>query len=71
MDEGKYPIREDWEEYYKTLEGIRRTGVVNMWCAAPVLQECYPDLDHTEAKDILLSWIENYSTLAAKYGWRN
>ncbi len=23
----KYPIREDWEEYYKFLEAIRRTGV--------------------------------------------
>ncbi len=66
----KYPIREDWEEYYKTLEGIRRTGVVNMWGAAPVLNECYPDLDPTEAKDILLSWIENYNELNEKYGWR-
>ena len=64
------PIREDWEEYYKTLEGIRRCGVVNMWGAAPVLMECYPDLTHEEAKEILLSWISNYDELNKKYGWR-
>ena len=30
MANEKYPIREDWEDYYKTLEGIRRTGICNM-----------------------------------------
>ena len=66
----KYPIKEEWEEYYKTLEGIRRTGVVNMWGAAPVLNECYPNLDKNEARDILCSWITNYDELNQRYGWQ-
>ena len=31
MADTKHPICEEWMEYYKTLEGIRRTGVVNLW----------------------------------------
>jgi hypothetical protein len=67
----KYPIREDWEEYYFTLEGIRRTGVVNMWGAHPYLQACYPnDLSDEEARQILCNWIHNYDKLNEKYGWQ-
>ena len=70
MSENKYPIKKEWEEYYKTLEGIRRTGVVNMWGAAEVLKECCPELDYEEAKSILLSWIENHNELNERFGWQ-
>ena len=70
MSNNTHPIKEEWEEYYKTLEGIRRTSVVNMWGAAPVLMECYPNLSTKESTEILLSWIENYNTLSLTYGWR-
>jgi hypothetical protein len=70
MDEGKYPIREDWEEYYKTLEGIRRTGVVNMWGAAPYLKACYPKMSEAEANEILCNWISNYNELNQRFGWQ-
>lgn len=71
MENNKYPIREDWEDYYKTLEAIRRTGVVNMWGATPYLRECYPDeLTLDQAKEVLLSWIENYKELNEKFGWQ-
>ena len=70
FDKETYPITEEWEEYYKTLEGIRRTGVVNMFGAAPVLNECYPDLTKNEARDILCSWITNYDELNQRYGWQ-
>lgn len=66
----KYPIRIEWTEYYKVLEGIRRTGVVNMWGAAPYLQEFCPELSEQEATNILLSWIENYDELNTMFGWR-
>ena len=67
----EYPIREDWEEYYFTLEGIRRTGVVNMWGASPYLRECFPNkLSNEEAREILCNWIHNYDKLNEKYGWR-
>lgn len=66
----KYPIRAEWEEYYKILEGIRRTGVVNMFGAAPYLAEFCPELSKDEARDILCNWMENYDELNQKYGWQ-
>ena len=29
----KYPIKEEWEHYYKALELIRESGITNMWMA--------------------------------------
>lgn len=69
--EEKYPIREEWEEYYKVLEGIRRTGVCNMWGASPYLKEFCPELSETLAQAVLVNWIHNYDKLNAKYGWRS
>ena len=66
----KHPICEEWVEYYKTLEGIRRCGIVNMWGAAPVLRECFTDLSEQKATDILLSWIANYDELNERFGWQ-
>lgn len=67
----KYPIKEDWEEYYKTLEGIRRTGVVNMWGAAPYLQACYSEtMSDKEAQEILCNWISNYDELNKRFSWQ-
>ena len=67
----KYPIREDWEEYYKTLENIRRSGICNMWGASPYLKVLYPELSSNEANEILCNWIHNYDALNEKYGWRD
>ncbi len=66
----KYPIREEWEEYYKVLEGIRRTGYCNMWGASPYLKACCPELSEKESGEILCNWIHNYSALNEKYGWQ-
>lgn len=68
MWEAQHPIKEEWEEYYKTLERIRRSGIVNMWGASPVLAE-WEGITQGLAKDVLLSWISNYDQLAKKYGW--
>ena len=70
MEETKYAIREDWEEYYKVLEGIRRTGVCNMFGAAPYLKEFCPELSHKESQTILVNWIHNYNALNEKYSWQ-
>ena len=66
----KYPIKEEWEEYYKVLEGIRRTGVVNMFGASPYLKEFCPELSENESKEILCNWITNYNTLNERFGWQ-
>lgn len=71
MENEKYPIKEEWEEYYKVLEGIRRTGVCNMWGASTYLKEFCPELSHKESQEILCNWISNYDKLNEKYGWRN
>jgi hypothetical protein len=70
MENEKYPIREDWEDYYKTLEAIRRTGAVNMWGADIYLKECYIDLSEKDAKGILCNWIHNYNELNKRFGWQ-
>lgn len=73
--ESNYPIREDWEEYYKFLEALRRTGACNMYGASVYLVECFNDPFHEmtelKANDILINWMNNYSELDKKYGWRN
>jgi hypothetical protein len=71
MENNKYPIKEEWEEYYKTLEAIRRTGVCNMWGAGIYLKECFPDeLSEQTANNVLVNWIHNYNELNQKYGWQ-
>lgn len=70
INQENHPICEEWMEYYKTLEGIRRTGAVNMWGAAPYLKECYPNMSEQKSKDVLLSWITNYSELNKRFGWQ-
>ena len=65
----KYSIKEEWEHYYKVLELIRESGITNMWGAAPYLAE-YCNIDLKLAKDVLLSWIENYGELSKKFSWR-
>ena len=70
-DVEKYPIKEEWMDYYHTLEAIRRTGVVNMWGAHPYLRECFPDqLSDEEAQQVLCNWIHNYSELNERFGWQ-
>jgi hypothetical protein len=70
MENEKHPINEDWIDYYRTLEGIRQSGITNMFGAAPFLKEFCPELSHDEAKEILLSWMTNYSELSKRFGWQ-
>lgn len=64
----QHPIKDEWSSYYKTLESIRRSGIVNMWGAAPVLAE-WEGITKELAKSVLMSWISNYDELAKRYGW--
>lgn len=65
-----YKIRDEWEEYYKFLEALRRTGACNMYGAAIYLVECF-NMSSTEARNILANWMENYDKLSDKYDWKN
>lgn len=71
MENEKYPIREDWKDYYETLENIRQMGICNMWGASVPLKQVYPELSEKDAQGILLNWIHNYDELNKKYGWQD
>jgi hypothetical protein len=67
----KYPIREDWAEYYNFLEALRRTGVTNMYGASIYLEDVEEfNLNSAQAKNVLCNWMHNYNELSKKYGWR-
>ena len=61
-------IKEEWEEYYKTLEAIRRSGICNMYGASPYLAEL-TGLDEPLCREILVNWMNNYAELSHMYGW--
>ncbi len=58
------PYNEDWIEYYEYLEQLRQSGATNMFGATPYLRNAF-QLDRHEARDILVSWMENYDQLVA------
>ena len=49
MTENKYPINSEWKDYYKVLEGIRRSGICNMW-VQPTRLISLPDVEARELK---------------------
>jgi hypothetical protein len=48
------------EEYFDYLDGIRDSGIVNMFGAAPYLQDAF-GLSRYDAKDILLEWMDTFA----------
>ena len=66
----KYPIKEEWEHYYKALELIRESGITNMFGGDYYLKELCPELTREQAKEILCSWIDNYDKLNQMYKWQ-
>ena len=47
------------KEYFQFLENLRESGVTNMFGAAPYLANAF-SLSKSEARDILLKWMESY-----------
>ena len=47
-------------EYWIYLENLRRSGIVNMFGAAPYLEADF-GLDKREARKILAEWMNNYN----------
>lgn len=48
-----YQINKEHINYYKTLEAIRRSGVCNMWGAAPYLADM-ENISEEKAEEVLL-----------------
>ncbi len=52
----------EWMEYYKYLEELRQSGIVNMYGASPYLQEEY-GLTRKDANEILTNWMIHYEEI--------
>lgn len=48
------------QEIFDFLEDLKESGVINMWGAAPNIQEAFPQLSLKEAKQWLRKWISQY-----------
>ena len=55
-------MKKEWMKYYKYLEKLRQSGEVNMYGAVPYLQNKF-GLSYSDAKVILLNWMEHYEEI--------
>ena len=58
----KKQYNDEWIEYYQYLEGLRQSGITNMFGASPYLANAYA-LSEKVATNVLMSWMENYDAL--------
>lgn len=47
-------------QYWIFLENLRKSGVTNMFGATPYLMEAF-ELSESDAKEILIDWMNNYN----------
>lgn len=52
-----------WKDYFKYLENLRQSGIVNMFGAVPYLRDEFPELSYDEAKSVLVYWMEHYGEI--------
>lgn len=48
------------EKYYLYLDGLRESGVTNMFGAASYLQNEFPELDKSSATKVLVDWMNTF-----------
>jgi hypothetical protein len=53
------------EDIFAFLDNVRESGSINMFGAAPVLQEVF-GLDRHDARDMLLEWMDTFAERHAK-----
>lgn len=46
--------------YFDFLDGLRESGITNMWGAAGFLEDEFPELNKQEAKTVLLAWMDQF-----------
>jgi len=62
-------IKPEWNDYYQTLENIRKSGITNMFGAAPYLA-AYEGIDEKLASQVLVNWMKNYDQLNKQFKWQ-
>lgn len=58
-----------YDRYFDWLEDLRQSCIVNMYGAAPYL-EAYFGMKESEADAILIYWMNHYSELLKRRGWK-
>ena len=53
-------MNEQYEEYFNYLDMVRESGHINMFGAAPYLQEEF-GLSRNEARHVLTEWMQSFS----------
>lgn len=56
------------DKHLTALDGIRESGLCNMWGGAEPLRQCYPDLTVRESADILIYWMDTFAERHANEG---
>jgi hypothetical protein len=56
---------ENKQEYFEFLNVLRESGKINMFGAAPYLQETF-GLKRYEARDIVIEWMENFKSVGVE-----
>ena len=62
-------INREWDEHYKMLEAIRKSGVSSWLAGMYFINDS--GLSEELANKIWFSWIENYAELAKLFRWKN
>lgn len=52
---------EELNQMLEYLDGLRESGVTNMYGASPYLQGAFGDLDVRQARDVLGFWMETFA----------
>lgn len=55
------------EEQREYLNWLRSTGACNMFGAGPYLQKEFPELTRTQARAVMVEWVETYDPKEDRY----
>ena len=56
-------MKKDHKNYFGFLDALRASGRVNMYGAAPVLQDAYPKLTHQQSAEIVQAWMDSFDEM--------
>lgn len=62
-----HEINRDWDTHYRTLEMLRKSGVSKSLAGTYFVVDS--GLPEDLAREIYLSWLDNYDTLARIFRW--
>lgn len=62
-----HKINRDWDSHYKTLEMLRRSGISKSLAGSYFVSDS--GIKGDMAREIYLSWLDNYDELARIFRW--